>query len=411
MLRYSTSVNKPQSFPTLPTLRKRAAKSPTYENLINLESGLRRTARLAEAHGVLEKALRLNPQQPAGWVNAAQLYSDLGNFAEVPSLFQRALQCFEKQGLAPTMAKDTLLGFAYSMMRLGQFKYAWPVWEGARVGVSWHPFPHTYPWRGEPVKKLVVLPEGGYGDGFLFSRWLPLLAQRVPEVVFIVWDRLYEYMAHVAGRYVRVFPMSHEWRYAELSEYTHSTSLMSLPAELGMESWADIPPSIDWTPPAHIIHPPLNWIGYCWWAEENGSQRRIRSLDQMTADRVGKALAKRCERVVSLVPEQQRLYEQQTALRCPKGVTQDEALLDGWEQTARTILKCRLVVSTDTAVAHLAGTLGVPTLLLQPVRRDWKWGLSGVNLPPWYGSTFREFTNDDPEGWNGDALLKVLQSY
>jgi len=397
-----------QPFPALPILRKRVARKPTYENLINLASGQRRVGQVLEARDTLAQCVGMDPLQPQGWNNLAQVYSDLGFFDQVPKLFQRALQCFEKQGLAPEMAKDTLLGFAYSMMRLGQFQYAWPIFEAARFGVSWHAFPHTYPWRGEEVKRLLVLPEGGYGDGFLFSRWLPLLAQRVPEVVVLIWDRLYEYMNHVAGRYAKVLPVSHEFRYAELGDFTHCTSLMSLPAYLGMQSWADIPPQIDWTPPAHIVHPPLDWIGFCWFAEENGSQRRFRSLDQFSADRVGKALAKKCEKVVSLVPEGQRLYQQQEAPRCPKGAVQDEALLDGWEQTARTILKCRLVVSTDTAAFHLASSLGVPTIMLNPCRSDWKYGPSGT-LCPWYGPNAKIIRSADPTGW-ASAIEELKKS-
>ena len=58
----------------------------------------------------------------------------------------------------------------------------------------------------------------------------------------------------------------------------------------------------------------------------------------------------------------------------PAGVRQNGDAIADWESTARTILHCKLVVTVDTAVAHLAGSLGVPTICLLPRRSDWKWG-------------------------------------
>ena len=399
-------------FPTVSELRKRAAKAPTYENLIDLGSGYRRANQFTEAEATLKRCLEMDPTQPAGWTNAAQLYSDLGRFEQAPGLFQRALQCHEKQGVQAAMAKTTLIGFAYSMMRLGQFKYVWPAWEASRLGRSWHPFPNMAPWRGEEVKRILVLPEGGYGDGFCFARWFPALAARVPEVLFIVWDRVYEYARHaLSGWNIKVFPMSHQFRYAEIADITHCTPLMSLPAVLGMQSWSDIPPQIDWTPPSQIIHPPLDQIGFCWLAEENGSQKCIRSLPIAAADQIGRFLSRRCEKVVSLCLPGKNLQAEALPFRTPRGVVQDPAAIEGWEQTARTILKCRYVVTVDTAVGHLAGSLGVPTLMLLPLRSSWQWALPGQELPPWYGPTFKAYRETNPACWTPDAILKVLESY
>jgi hypothetical protein len=57
-----------------------------------------------------------------------------------------------------------------------------------------------------------------------------------------------------------------------------------------------------------------------------------------------------------------------------------------WTETISYLLGCDLLITVDTSVAHLAGTLGVKTLLLQPLKEtDWRWGLTGkTNI--WYPS-------------------------
>ena len=351
----------------------------------------------------------MNRDEPAAWNNMAEVFSDLGKFEETPGLFQRSLQCHEKQGTSPSWAKNTLLGFAYSMMRLGQFQYIWPAWEVARMGMTWHPFPGTFAWKGEAVDRLLVVPEGGFGDGFMFLRWIPRLSERVGQTTVLIWDSLLEYAQRALGQYATVLPMSHEFKYDELAQFRCCTALLSLPGMLGMQSWDDIPPALTWEPSARVIAPPLDQVGFCWSAEENGVQRRTRSLDCFAADKIGRELAKRCERVVSLVPRGKTLYRD-AVHAAPKGVTQDDAALASWEETARTILKCRLVVTVDTAVAHLAGSLGVPTLVLLPLRVDWKWGWPGHDLPPWYGLNFHAFRNDHPEAWNVDGILSAIKA-
>ena len=390
----------------LAALRSQAKKAPTYGNLVNLACALRACGEIDSAIGDLKRALAIEQNRAEAWNNLGQCATDLGQFDKAPGLFQRALQCHEKAGVPIDASTESLLAFAYSMMRLGQFEYIWPVWEAARFGRSWHPFPNLPVWRGEPGARLLVCPEGGFGDGFNFLRWVPKLP--ATSTTILVWDSLHEFTQTVLPYNNAVIPMKHAFASEELARYTHCTSMLSLPGLCGMKSWADIPAPLDWTPQAHIVHPPLDWIGYCWGAEENGVTRKIRSLDNQAANRIGQALARKCEKVVSLVPAGKSLYRPRSEF-VPKGVTQDEALLSDWEETARTILKCRLVTTVDTAVFWLAQSLGVRTLLLLPLRSDWKWGLP--NQPfVWGGNNVVMFRNTNPVTWDVAGILEVLKS-
>ena len=60
------------------------------------------------------------------------------------------------------------------------------------------------------------------------------------------------------------------------------------------------------------------------------------------------------------------------------------ALVD-YGQTAALVASLDLVISVDTSVAHLAGALGIPTLLLLPATPDWRW-IAGRPDTPWYES-------------------------
>jgi glycosyl transferase family 9 (putative heptosyltransferase) len=73
-----------------------------------------------------------------------------------------------------------------------------------------------------------------------------------------------------------------------------------------------------------------------------------------------------------------------------------EALFD-FADTAALIAGLDLVISADTAVAHLAGALGKPTWVLLPHAPDWRW-MRDREDSPWY-PTMRLFRQPRPGDW------------
>jgi ADP-heptose:LPS heptosyltransferase len=73
--------------------------------------------------------------------------------------------------------------------------------------------------------------------------------------------------------------------------------------------------------------------------------------------------------------------------------------LDDFTDTAALCALMDVVISVDTSVAHLAGTLGKPTWVLLPFCPDWRWML-GKNKSPWYQSMslYRQPAIGDWEG-------------
>ncbi len=84
--------------------------------------------------------------------------------------------------------------------------------------------------------------------------------------------------------------------------------------------------------------------------------------------------------------------------------------LNGFTDTAAALSALDLVITVDTATAHLAGALGRPVWLMLKYAPDWRWMLARADNP-WY-PTMRLFRQDAPGGWAGvahrlDAALDV----
>ncbi|MEY5010797.1 MAG: hypothetical protein RLZZ253_1936, partial [Verrucomicrobiota bacterium] len=67
--------------------------------------------------------------------------------------------------------------------------------------------------------------------------------------------------------------------------------------------------------------------------------------------------------------------------------------------TAALVAHLDLVISCDTALAHLAGAMGKPVWILLPYDADWRWHRQGEDTP-WYPSA-RLFRQTVPGDWDG----------
>ena len=68
-----------------------------------------------------------------------------------------------------------------------------------------------------------------------------------------------------------------------------------------------------------------------------------------------------------------------------------------FEDTAKALNAMDIVVSVDTSIAHLAGALGIKTLLMLPYITDWRW-FDDTKTTPWYKS-IEIFKQTDPISW------------
>ncbi len=408
-------LNEGRILDAIPILRNLAWRSPSYKAYINLSSALRYAGEFDSAIQYLTRAVRLDAAAPNAWMALANISTDVGDWDHALKYYEGALFRVSNGGHlldGGQAQRQVALGLAQALLRNHDFQAAWPLWEFGRYQYSYSNLPGTGRWLGKPCDSLLVVCEGGYGDAMLFGRWLPFAKSRAKHVKMLIWDRMTAFRDWHALGVDEVIPKSAELDFG-LAEYT--TSWMSLPAIAGVKSVADIPQD---TLNAAGTGPYQDRVGYCWRAEENSTVRRLRSLSLVDAESLASRLAAHGE-VLSLVPSNTTPINSDESALCrtnhfaiPKGVTQSDDMLDGWAATAATIRSCKFVVTVDTAVAHLAGLCGVPTLILLPCASDWKWGRAD-NQPvdPWYGAHVRYYRNHDPLNWDiEDIALAVNET-
>lgn len=250
-------------------------------------------------------------------------------------------------------------------------------------------------WDGAPMrgKVLFVRPEQGLGDTIQFCRYLPLIAPRA-QVVLGVPRPLHRLMMQLPG-VARVITEGDP-----RPTYDAECVLMSLPRLLGAHGAADAgpvpylradPASVAlWRSRLDPLPGPkigLVWAGSPGVGAVNTADRR-RSLP-LTA-----FAPLRGATFISLQKGPAAIQAKQP----PEGmvlIDWSEELRD-FTDTAALITALDLVISVDTAVAHLAGALGRPIWMLNRTDTDWRWGVSGETTP-WYPSMriFRQMAQGD----------------
>lgn len=369
---------------------------------------LRHIGELHESLGIVN-ALILDPKNVplhALWNTRGMIETDLGFFEECMKSFEMARDILSRDPNPKPVSyrgdnglSQIQLNLAYAYMRLGRFAEAWPLWESSRFGWSWNA--PVVPWGGQPGRVLVIC-EGGYGDQFLFPRWFSA-ARKLADITYYVHEGLKDLIPyipsskmilHPAGTFVSTDALNIDW-----SKFDYATAVMSLPAICGMQKIEDIPaPNLQFSE-MWIAHPKkLKRAGLCWAAQENGVQRRTRTIPPEDLTRLNLA---RPDGFISLAPGYPR----------PEWI--EDFRPRSWLDTFDLLASLPYVVTVDTAVGHLAGMMGIPTYMLLPVGSDWKYFTRDLvgDRSPWYPSV-KLIRNTHPTSWRPaiNYLLNELEA-
>ena len=355
---------------------------------------LLRGKRFEEAESVNRQSVQLAPDAPAAWSNLGVLLACSKREAEAERCYRTAL------ALDGGYAKARF-NLAYILLRQGRLEEGWACLE-EREGYARLNAHFTCPrWRGEALagSSLVIGFEGGLGDMIQFCRYASVLKERGAARISVVCHPALKTLFATLSGVDAVLSFQDEvsgadWDFwtppMSLPHYCH-TRLDSIPAPIPY--LAPDPGAVArWLTrlPASGLRVGLAWKGNA--SFENDADRSLPSLDVLAP--LGAVAG---VRFVSL----QKGAGQDEALRPPLGL----ALLalggelQDFADTAAVVASLDLVISVDTGVAHLAGSLGTPCWVLLPdYRTDWRW-LTGRTDTPWYPDRMRLFRQPAGGGW------------
>ncbi len=349
--------------------------------------------RLEEALAAHDAALAADPASLDGWHNRGLALDDLGRPAEAIAAYDRAL------ALAPD-DPDIRLCRALSRLTLGDFSAAWPDFP-ARHRRARHPAEKRHAalpdWDGRPLAgTLLLAAEQGYGDTLQFGRFIPLARA----------DRLIVEAPEPLLRLLAAQPGIAEVAAAAPKDADACCPLPDLPHRLGPEpvgaAWLTAPsgPTAAWAEKLADLSRPRLGIAWRGRAETRVGPHLTRSLPLarlLAALPAGAAIVPLQK---DITPGDAAILAADARVRVPTPGIADFA------DVAGIAANLDLIVSIDSAPAHLALALGLETWIPLPFSADWRWGLPG-RVSPWYPAS-RLFRQTLPGDW--DAPLAALSA-
>lgn len=376
---------------------KALALDPALLAALNAKgNALRALHRPEEALQIHEQAIAREPVNAQYHLDRAVALLSLGEVEKGIASANRALKLDPK-------SPDAVYNRSLIRLLAGDFPEAWRDYEARWQSSSFpsKPSPYKAPhWDGTPLNgcSLLVFAEQGIGDIIQFSRFLP-------------------WLSHAGGPVRFAAPPSMHWMFAAYApavlvesnvevgnEPDFQIALMTLPAraETTLET---IPPPLPLTESLALVAPrqanekPTKSVrvGLCW----SGSQQIVYSFDRFMALATLAPLAS-LEGVVLVSLREAKDNAREAETLATLGIeTLGDAVdrgPDAFIDTAAAILGMDLVITVDTAIGHLAGSLGVPVWLMLKKVPDWRW-LQNRSDSPWYPSArlFRQKNRGDWE--------------
>lgn len=298
------------------------------------------------------------------------------------------------------------LNLAYALLKVQPEPEGWDMAE-ARFSIE--PFSFFArrcepAWQGEPIegKTILLHQEQGLGDTIQFCRYVPLVAARGARVVFQCNTTLVRLLSSLPD--IAAFVA---WEDEAFCDFDVALPLLSLPRIFGT-TLATIPATVPYlAAPAAVRSEPgmtlerdpdrLN-IGLVWASGYKGDHIDLLRDYELRSIALAPLLAA-CDRPEVKLWSLQvgKDAAQIAALGAGDRITDLSNRLQDMAHTAALIDQLDLVISVDTAVAHLAGALAKPVWILLRSSCDWRW-LSDRSDSPWY-PTARLFRQPKPGDW------------
>jgi tetratricopeptide (TPR) repeat protein len=365
-------------------LRRALAARPGYADAWNnLGIALRDIGQTDEGFDCICHALRLRPDLRPAHTTLSVALLEQRRLPEAEASLRKALR------LAPNDAQ-VHYNLAQVLLAQGRLEEGWQEaewrWQARQLASAYRGFAQPQ-WRGEPAqgRTLLLHAEQGFGDTLQFCRYATLAAARGLRVVMEVQPPLVRLTRGVAGvaevvargEALPAFDLQCPMMSMPLAFGTTLDSIPSAPAYLSADgaavaAWRARLPAM----PGRGLR-----VGLVWAGNPRSQAHELAAIDRR------RSLEAQRLRPLFEVPEVQFFSLQKFGPDAAEDLPLIRLMheMDDFADTAALVANLDLVISVDTAVAHLAAGLGVPVWVLDRFDACWRW-LDGRRDSPWYPS-------------------------
>lgn len=393
--------------------RKAIALDPSFAQAHNnMGNVLYDLGRMDDALASLQRAIELRPAFPEAHSNLGLVLQDSRRFEAARAAYDKAI------AIRPAYAEAYKRRATLQLLQ-GDYRNGWTDYE-----TSFHqarqrnpgPLQDIAPWQGQSLqgKSILLSERSGLGDTIQFWRFMPVLVAMGAKVSFLGSGRMFRLLRSSPWP-VRLLPARPP---GEVFDYR--CELWSLPHQLGIglpeiaSAIADDIPYLSAEPdamarwasllPANRFNIGISWQGNPSRKIDAGRSIPLQAFRPL-ADTPGVQL-------VSL----QKNHGLEQLQQLPAGMSvvdpgpEFDAGADAFIDTAGMMAGLDLVISSDTAVVHLAGALGRPTWVGLKWMPEWRWLLDRTDSP-WY-PTLQLFRQATPGDWDGvfEAMARQLRT-
>lgn len=356
----------------------------------NKAVALEHLGRNEEALVFYDRALALNPHY-------AEAYSNRGYVLQKLCRYDEALIDYDKAIALNFSKAEVYFNKGFALLLLGRFEEGWKLleWRAKRADVV-VPVIDSPQWTGEEDikgKTLLLHAEQGLGDAIQFCRYVPMVQALGAKVVLQVQAPLIPLFKTLTSK-PELVPMK------EKAPHDYHCMLMSLPGRLDtmLDSvpadipylFADAAKVSAWS--EQLGDAKAKRVGVVWAGNPNHKNDHNRSVPFETFRELFKGVEGiqfHCLQKDISASETQLLRQHHVAVHADN--------LKDFTDTSALLMHLDVVITVDTAVAHLAGALGRRVWILIPFAPDFRW-LVARSDSPWY-PTARLFRQSKAGDW------------
>jgi len=375
----------------LQCFQKVIAISPDFEDAyLNLGESYSRQERFHEAIRYFKQLLSINSKNTDAMYNIGVAYNGLRCHQEAILYYEKVLS------IDPGHIKSHY-NKSFNHLSVGDYVHGFSEYEWRlKKHETYRSISEKPMWQGNPIpsKTLLIYAEQGFGDCIQFIRFLPYIKKKAKRIILECQPelvRLFSQLNTVDAIIPRKDPLPpHDFQASLLSMgYLLNITLDHLPAKIPyLHANTPLPKEM-----AHCIDDHIKIkIGFVW----GGTGSTLKKTD------MGRSLPlKSCQSLFDIAHFQWYSF-QKGARTTELKQTPGEQLIDlgqyfkDFADTARAACEMDLIITVDTAMAHLAGALGLKVWTLLSYNADWRWLKDAANCPWYPGMTlFRQKKSGD----------------